>query len=88
MLDRANTSLSNLPSQPDDCEVVHELMGQCLAGGELVVPLLPVESTQLDRDLLVADAAFRDLGLSAADGEPLFDSAAAINAELDRYLVP
>ena len=26
--------------------------------------------------------------LSAADGELLFDSAAAINAELDRYLAP
>jgi HD-like signal output (HDOD) protein len=46
------------------------------------------ESTSLDRDLLVTDAAYRDLGLTAADGEPLFDSAAAINAELDRYLSP
>jgi HD-like signal output (HDOD) protein len=47
-----------------------------------------LETTQLARDTLVTDAAFLDLGLSAADGEPLFDSAAAINAELDRYLAP
>jgi HD-like signal output (HDOD) protein len=47
-----------------------------------------LESTQLARDLLVTDAAYRDLGLTAADAEPLFDSAAAINAELDRYLSP
>jgi HD-like signal output (HDOD) protein len=47
-----------------------------------------LESTELARDLLVTDAAYRDLGLTAADGEPLFDSAAAINAELDRYLAP
>jgi HD-like signal output (HDOD) protein len=46
------------------------------------------DSTQLARDLLVTDPAYRDLGLSAADGAPLFDSAAAINAELDRYLAP
>jgi HD-like signal output (HDOD) protein len=46
------------------------------------------ESTQLARDLLVTDAAYRDLGLTAADGEPLFDSAAAISAELDRFLAP
>jgi hypothetical protein len=44
--------------------------------------------TQLSRDLLVTDAAYRDLGLTATDGVPLFDSAAAINAELDRYLAP
>jgi HD-like signal output (HDOD) protein len=47
-----------------------------------------LESTQLARDLLVTNPAFLDLGLTAADGEPLFDSAAAINAELDRYLAP
>src|ERR1700733_11924178 len=46
------------------------------------------ESTPLARDLLVTDAAYRDLGLTAADGEPLFDSAAAISAELDRFLAP
>ena len=45
-------------------------------------------STQLARDLLVTDAAYRDLGLTAADGAPLFDSAAAVNSELDRYLAP
>ncbi len=42
----------------------------------------------LTRDALLADPATRDLGLSARDGAPLFDSAAAINAELDRYLSP
>jgi len=47
-----------------------------------------LESTQLARDLLVSNAAYHDLGLTPADGEPLFDSAAAINAELDRYLSP
>jgi HD-like signal output (HDOD) protein len=47
-----------------------------------------LESTQLARDLLVTDPAFLDLGLTPADGEPLFDSAAAISAELDRYLAP
>jgi HD-like signal output (HDOD) protein len=47
-----------------------------------------LESTPLARDLLVTDAAYRDLGLSPADSEPLFNSAAAINAELDRYLAP
>jgi HD-like signal output (HDOD) protein len=47
-----------------------------------------LESTPLARDLLIVDQAFRDLGLSAEDGIPLFDSAAAINAELDRYLAP
>lgn len=46
------------------------------------------DSTQLARDLLIKDRAFLDLGLTAADGDPLFDSAAAINAELDRYLAP
>ncbi|HEY1312705.1 MAG TPA: HDOD domain-containing protein [Steroidobacteraceae bacterium] len=45
-------------------------------------------STHLARDLLMTHSAYRDLGLSAADGEPLFDSAVAINAELDRYLAP
>jgi HD-like signal output (HDOD) protein len=46
------------------------------------------DSTELARDLLVKDPAYLELGLSAADGVPLFDSAAAINAELDRYLAP
>jgi hypothetical protein len=42
----------------------------------------------LARDLLVTDAAYRDLGLTPEDAEPLFDSAAGIIAELDRYLAP
>jgi HD-like signal output (HDOD) protein len=46
------------------------------------------EPTMLKRDLLVADQGFLDLGLSAQDGEPLFDSAPSISAELDRYLSP
>jgi hypothetical protein len=46
------------------------------------------ESTRLARDLLVTDPAYQDLGLTAAAAEPLFESAAAINAELDRYLAP
>lgn len=40
------------------------------------------------RDELVTDPAYRDLGLHVDHGNPLFDSAAAINAELDRYLAP
>ena len=40
------------------------------------------------RDELVTDPAYRDLGLNLDHGNPLFDSAAAINAELDRYLAP
>jgi HD-like signal output (HDOD) protein len=40
------------------------------------------------RDELVAAPSYRDLGLNLEQGNPLFDSAAAINAELDRYLAP
>jgi HD-like signal output (HDOD) protein len=47
-----------------------------------------LESVHLARHLLIVDPAYRDLGLSAEDGAPLFDSAADINAELDRYLAP
>jgi HD-like signal output (HDOD) protein len=47
-----------------------------------------LESTPLARAVLVANPAYRDLGLTPEDGEPLFDSAAAITAELDRYLAP
>jgi HD-like signal output (HDOD) protein len=47
-----------------------------------------LEFTPLARDLVVANAAYRDLGLTAADSEPLFDAAAGISAELDRYLAP
>lgn len=47
-----------------------------------------LDSTPLARDLLVTNVAYRDLGLSPADAEPLFGAAADINAELDRYLAP
>jgi HD-like signal output (HDOD) protein len=47
-----------------------------------------LESTHLARDLLIDDPAYRDLGLSPEDAIPLFDAAADINAELDRYLAP
>jgi HD-like signal output (HDOD) protein len=46
------------------------------------------EPCMLTRELLVMDQGYRDLGLSAQDAEPLFDSSVAINAELDRYLSP
>jgi HD-like signal output (HDOD) protein len=46
------------------------------------------EPSMLTRELLVLDQGYRDLGLSAQDAEPLFDSTVAINAELDRYLSP
>ena len=44
------------------------------------------ESAMLTREALVADPAYRDLQLDAREAEPLFDSAAPINAELDHYL--
>jgi HD-like signal output (HDOD) protein len=46
------------------------------------------EPCMLTRQLLVQDQAYRDLGLTAQDAEPLFDSCVSINAELDRYLSP
>jgi HD-like signal output (HDOD) protein len=46
------------------------------------------EPCMLTRELLLQDLGYRDLGLAAQDAEPLFDSAALINAELDRYLSP
>jgi HD-like signal output (HDOD) protein len=46
------------------------------------------EPHMLTRDLIVQDPAYLDLGLSAEDGEPLFDSASSISGELDRYLSP
>jgi HD-like signal output (HDOD) protein len=46
------------------------------------------EPAMLTRELLVRDQGYRDLGLSAQDAEPLFDSTAAIDTELDRYLSP
>jgi HD-like signal output (HDOD) protein len=46
------------------------------------------EPAMLTRELLVADRGYRDLGLTAQHADPLFDSTAAINAELDSYLSP
>jgi HD-like signal output (HDOD) protein len=46
------------------------------------------EPCMLTRELLVLDPGYRDLGLTAQDADPLFDSTAQINAELDRYLSP
>ena len=46
------------------------------------------EPCMLTRDLLMLDPAYLDLGLAAQDADPLFDSTAQINAELDRYLSP
>jgi HD-like signal output (HDOD) protein len=46
------------------------------------------EPCMLTRESLVRDAGYRDLGLGAQDADPLFDSTALINAELDRYLSP
>jgi HD-like signal output (HDOD) protein len=46
------------------------------------------EPWMLTRELLVQDAGYSDLGLRLQDADPLFDSTALINAELDRYLSP
>ena len=46
------------------------------------------EPCMLTRELLVQDPGYRDLGLSVHDADPLFESTALINAELDRYLSP
>jgi len=46
------------------------------------------EPGMLTRELLVMDRGYRDLGLSTQDAGTLFDSIAAINGELDRYLSP
>ena len=46
------------------------------------------EPAMLTRDQLVLDQGYRDLGFSSKDADPLFDSLAGINAELDRYLSP
>jgi HD-like signal output (HDOD) protein len=46
------------------------------------------EPWMLTRELLVQDPGYRDLGFGAQDADPLFDSTAQINAELDRYLSP
>jgi putative nucleotidyltransferase with HDIG domain len=44
------------------------------------------EATMLKRDELIDSKSYGDLGLRRADAAALFDSAAAIDAELDRYL--
>jgi hypothetical protein len=46
------------------------------------------EATMLKRDDLIDSRPYRDLGLRRADAGALFDSAASIDAELDRYLSP
>jgi hypothetical protein len=46
------------------------------------------EAAMLKRDELIDSQSYRDLGLKRADADALFDSAAAIDAELDRYLSP
>jgi putative nucleotidyltransferase with HDIG domain len=46
------------------------------------------EPTMLKRDELIESPAYRDLGLERCDSQRLFDSAAPIDAELDRYLSP
>ena len=46
------------------------------------------EPAMLTRDQLVLYQGYRDLGFSSKDADPLFDSLAGINAELDRYLSP
>jgi HD-like signal output (HDOD) protein len=46
------------------------------------------EPKMLTRDQLVLDQGYRDLGLASKDADPLFESLADINAELDRYLSP
>jgi HD-like signal output (HDOD) protein len=65
---------------PFECNVVN--VAHALADYTLFGP------TRLARDLLVTHAAYRNLGLTPADGETLFSSAPAITAELDRYLAP
>ena len=46
------------------------------------------QPNMLKRDELVDTSSYRDLGLGRADAEILFESAALIDAELDRYLSP
>jgi HD-like signal output (HDOD) protein len=46
------------------------------------------EPGMLRRELLVLDAGYCDLGLKVQEAGPLFESAPAIDAELDRYLSP
>jgi HD-like signal output (HDOD) protein len=63
-----------------ECNVVN--VAHKLADFTLHEPLM------LTRDQLVLDQGYRDLGLAARHADPLFDSLADINAELDRYLSP
>lgn len=56
--------------------------------GHLYADFTLHEATMLKRDELTVHPAFRDLGFTAQDAEPLFDSASSIDAELDRYLSP
>ena len=46
------------------------------------------EPCMMTREVLLLDPGYRDLGLGAQDADPLFDSTAQINSELDRYLSP
>jgi HD-like signal output (HDOD) protein len=46
------------------------------------------EPSMMTREQLLMDLSYRDLGLSSQHAEGIFDSTAAINAELDRYLSP
>jgi HD-like signal output (HDOD) protein len=46
------------------------------------------EPDMLTRDQLMLDQGYCDLGLASKDADPLFESLADINAELDRYLSP
>jgi HD-like signal output (HDOD) protein len=46
------------------------------------------EPCMMTREVLLLDPGYRDLDLGAQDADPLFDSTAQINAELDRYLSP
>ncbi len=45
-------------------------------------------SVTCDRDALVLEPAYRELGLDAAATAALFDGAAGVDAEVDRYLAP
>jgi HD-like signal output (HDOD) protein len=46
------------------------------------------EPAMLTRERLVLEQSYRDLGFASKHADPLFDSLADINAELDRYLSP
>ena len=46
------------------------------------------ESSMITREELVSGPAYLDLGLASQDAVRVFDSTAAIHAELDRYFAP